>query len=318
MNRFPSYLEHRGVYNVNPEDYREDLAPEDDPTPYFRSVEHLPPLTGKEFQNICSATYRALERYGRLPGMSAADAKHFYRYCAGDEISDRTVRVELPDFRALSPEFVEGLQRDVLAERRLWRIFIVAESPETVVIIYPDAVRVGTVPPGGDWKTTLPQTISEVLQIREAREGPQRRQLEYLKQKVPKELTKVRTEPFRLVAAFDTYYIGDPTRISVWFLYAAEKHWFDISVEEPENAASGAEVALKPDGSFDDNYRFDPNVQPAFWLKQSILPAGFKGKLRLARTRPGPVVDARWTVDFDPSSVIKDADLKAHGPRAVP
>jgi len=315
MNRFPSYLEHRGMYNVNPEDIQgEEMDPEDDPTSYFRSVEQLPRLTWDEFQDIRSATHRALVRHGRLPGMSEEEAKIFYRYCVGDEIGDRTVRVELPNFGVLTPGFVEGLQRDVLASRPLWRIFIVAESPETVVIIYPETVRVGMVPAGGDWKTALPRTVASVLELRERREGPQRRQLEYLKRKVPSELSKLRTKPFLVVAAFDTYYIGDPRQISVWFLYPGEWEWSGLTVEEPENAASGDEIAVKADGTFDEYYvhGFD-TPQPAFWLKQWILPPGFKGKMVLEKTRPDPEVEARWAIDFDPSSVVKDADLKAQG-----
>lgn len=313
VNPFPSYLEHRGLYNINPEDYLGEEPDKSEDTSWcFQSVKPLPPLTWSEFRQVCSATYRALEQHGRLPGMSEENAKVFYRYCVGDELEDRTVRVELPRFEVLTPAFIEALQRDVLSIYPLWRIFIVAESPETVVIIYPAAVRLGTVPIDGDWKAVLPELVSKVLEIREEREGPQRRQREYLRSRIPSLVREIRDNRPQLVAAFDNYYLGDKGRVSIWLLYPGEKKWFDISIEEPKDVAVGEKIAVKADGTFDDYYVYDPDRQPPFQLHQWVLPSDFKGsKLVLEKIRPGPVVEARWTIDFDRSAIIKDADLRA-------
>lgn len=309
---FPSYLEHRGMYNVNPEEYPHFKQELKDTIWCIRSIRSLPLLTWSEFREICSATYQALVRYGRLPGMSEEEAKIFYRFCVGDELMDRTVRVELPRFEVLTPEFVEALRRDVLATRPLWRIFIVAESPETVVIIYPSAVRLGTVPIDGDWKAALPDLVSKVLELREERYGPQRRQREYLRSIIPSLVRKIRDNRPQLVAAFDNHYLGDKGEVSIWLLYPGENEWFDIEIKEPKDTSVGEEIAVKADGTFDDYYVFDPDRQPAFWLAQKVLPSDFKGsQLVLEKRRPGPVIEARWTIDFDRSAIIKDADLKA-------
>lgn len=313
--QFPSYLEHQGAYNVNIEDLRnEEEFPltEDE---IVRSVKELPPLTWKEFEDIRSATYRALVKYGRLPGTNEKEAEAFYRYCVGDELLDRTVRVELPNFSILSPQFVEQLQREVLATRPLWRIFIVAESPDTVVIIYPKIVRLGTVPPNGDWKTALADIVSKVLQIREMRTGPQRRQKEYLRSKIKKLVSQMQaandSRPL-LVAAFDTYYLGTKGELSIWLLYPTKGEYFDITIYDPEEAAVGEQVAVKMDGTIDEYYEFHPDRQPAFWLSQWVLPGNFEGeKLALKKIRPGNVVESRWTIDFDRTSIIKDKELKS-------
>jgi hypothetical protein len=306
---FPSYLEHQGVYNVNPEEYTSSKELLKDTSWCFQSVKPLPPLSWTEFGKIRSATYQALVRYGRLHGMSEEEAKIFYRYCVGDELKDRTVRVELPRFEVLTPAFIEALQRDVLSTYPLWRIFVVAESPETVVIIYPTVVRLGKVPFEGDWKAALPKLVNQVLQIREAREGPQRRQREYLRSRIPGLVKMICDNSPQLVAAFDNHYLSEPGAVSVWFLYPGE--WLGISLEEPKDASVGERIAVKADGTFDDYYDFDPDRPPAFWLAQQILPSDFKGnQLVLEKIMPGPVVGAQWTFDFDRSSIIKDADLR--------
>jgi hypothetical protein len=312
VNPFPSYLEHRGMYNINPEDYLGEEPDNSIDTSWcVQSVKPLPPLTWSEFQKVSSAIYRALEQHGRLPGMSEQEAKVFYRYCVGDELTDRTARVELPRFEVLTPALIEALQRNVLSTYPLWRIFIVAESPETVVIIYPTAVRLGTVPIDGNWKAALPEIVSKVLEIRQEREGPQQRQREYLRSRIPSLVRELRDNRPQLVAAFDNHYLGDKGDVSVWLLYPGEDEWFDISIVEPKNIAVGEKIAVKADGMFDDYYVFDPDRQPAFRLEQWVLPPDFKGnKLVLEKTRPGRVVEARWTINFDHRSIIKDADLK--------
>jgi len=313
MYPFPSYLEYQGLYNTTLEDWVDILGEEAKLCSYFQSVEQLPPLTWEEFWDICSAVEHVLVKYGRLPGMSEEQAKIFYKYCVDGTLRDRTVQVDLPRSEVLTPQFVEQLQREVLGTRPLWRILIMGVTPDTVVIIYPKVVRVGTVPPEGDWKAALAETVNKVEQIREMKEGPQRRQLAYLRPIIPAEIRKLQGGKPRLVAAFDTFYLyPERNSVVIWFLYPTDKKgWFDIDIKEPKGCTAASErIAIKEDGTFDEYYDFNLDHQPAFWLKQYIFPDNFQGRIVLEKLRHGRILEEMWTYEFDGESIIKDSDLR--------
>src|SRR5229473_4152532 len=199
MNRYPSFVEYQGMYNVNPEEWRDkEFNPDDFSSSFHKTVDDLPPLTWREFENIRGVTLSCLLRHGLFEKIGKNEAKAFYKFCVGDELMDRTARVELPNFRILTAELVKALQKEVLKSRPIWRIMIVSEAPQTTVMIYPEVIKFG-IPTTGDLPVDLRKVVDEELNLREPREGPHRRQMEYLKQKVVQELSKLPggEEPFQ-------------------------------------------------------------------------------------------------------------------------
>jgi hypothetical protein len=307
----PSYPEYTGLYNVAPEDFSADAnfagAAR---TTFFVSTDHLPKLTWDEFDGARAAMMEALSRYGRRPNMDAKQSQSYYRDCVIDEFKDRTLRVELPDFRVLTPEFVDGVQRDVLAGRPLWRVFLVAVSPETVVLIYPDAVRVGALPADADWRAALSGVVATVHNALESTRGPERRQMEYLLRRMPAELDQLRQQPFRLVAVFDNYE-GDERELSLWFLFAGEDRWagYSLNSDDPDATSATGRVVLKPDGTIDEFYEIQLDAEPPFWLERWLVHADYRRGLELVKIRTGGVEAGRWRVAIDRAQVLRDADL---------
>jgi hypothetical protein len=71
---------------------------------------------------------------------------------------------------------------------------------------------------------------------------------------------------------------------------------------------------VRPDGSFGREYESE---EAPYRLSQWVLPAGYQGKLSLEKIRVKHVVEKRWTLDFDTTAIIRDADLVANAPRRI-
>src|SRR5262249_31625658 len=158
------------------------------------------------FIRVRDATYATLERHGRPSGFSDEEANGYFKWCVGEgERLDRTMRVELPDIKLLNPILIRALQQVVLAKYPLWRFMIDGESRETVIMIYREAVRTGFDQPGRTWQDALRRAVEAEWQLREPTEGPARRQRQYLRRALPKELAHLDSESFKVVAVFDNW-----------------------------------------------------------------------------------------------------------------
>jgi hypothetical protein len=220
MNPYPSYIECSGLYNVNPSDeHLRGIRPDVARSRFHRTANVLPTLTWHEVQSVWDATYQTLVKHGRPQGMGEPEATKLYRFAASHEMKDRTVRVELANLGALTPELARVIQAEVLAAHPLWRVFIVGESPETVIIIYPQVVRAGPGPVVPAWEQALLSTVAELKKQRDLRTGPQRRQVDWLKLNIPGRLRRWTGLPYEVAGIFDNYG-GDRTELSVWLLYS--------------------------------------------------------------------------------------------------
>jgi hypothetical protein len=303
MQFFPSYVEYKGLYNVD--------AGVSEPTIGVwkhgsRSpIGSFPPLTSTEFEDVRTLMCQTLRTFGRPLDLTREETDILYHYVVGDEMVDRTLRVEMPRIECLTDTFVEAVQRDVLAKHTLWRVMIPGESEDTVVMIYPTVVRAGADINGVNWRSNLRTIISRIKTIREASEGPRRRQLEYLKKHIGAAVRSLGPDKFRLLAAFDNYR-GDYQEITLWILYRQTGEWFDLTIREPESIAVSESFAVRSDGFFSDYYEPDDSE---LWLVQWVLPVGFRG----------PIVVDKWRAEgsepwgiihFDGSEIIKDSQLR--------
>src|SRR5262249_37301596 len=156
-------------------------------------------LTWNEKQEAGQAMYKCLETHARPPGISPEEVGRFYRYCVKDVPVDRTLVVHVPEIQVLTAEFVSHLQRDVLASRPLWRIWIVGEEDGPAVLIYPDTVYVAAQGVHEDWTHTLPPLVARIADVRNLRNGPKQRQLDYLQSTIPAEIPRLRDPPIRFL-----------------------------------------------------------------------------------------------------------------------
>jgi hypothetical protein len=303
MNHLPSYAEFAGFYNVNLEDHQDQGSlppyPNDQ---YYRTAKRLPPLTPAEFEDIRGAMYHCLESYARPPGLNQKEASTFYRFCVRDELIDRTVAVELPDIRILTPRLVDVLQREILYARPLWRILIAGEVPETVILIYPTVVRCGTAKPAPNWQQALAAVVEEEWNRREPREGPRRRQCDYVGRGLQHMLQELSArDPMRFLAAFDNRR-GDYQMLAVWLVHRGES-WSDIRLIRPEDAMRGEYFAVKADGTFGTHYAPD---SAEYWLTEWLIPAGFHGSLIAQKTDSLSHTISELTIALRPESIISD------------
>ena len=310
---YPSFAEHQWYYNIIPGEEDVDGTPDKDRSKYFKTVDQLPPITWSEKEQASQAVYKCLETRPRPPRIPPEELKRFYQYCVKDVLLDRTLVVHVPEIQVLTAEFVRQLQRDVLASRPLWRIWIVGEEEGPALLIYPDTVYVGGQGLHQEWTRALPTLVAQIVEIRNTRDGPEKRQLEYLQARIPGQIGNLRDPPIRFLAAFDNF-CGNHSRTTVWFLGRNDTHsWSHFCIRAPEHAATADDYEVTSAGKI--RLRGDP-VHAEFVLIAWVLPAAFRGKLAIQKEKPineitrQPLIAGRWEFDFDPKSIIKDADLK--------
>lgn len=273
MERLPSYTEHTGWYNIviNEHDSVSD-------TPPFCTTDDLPELSGEEFSAVRQATYQCLYRHGRKPGFSDVEIESFYGYSVGDELVDRTVRLDLPEIELLTPELVCHLQQEVLATYPLWRIFINGSSPGSVVIVYPSSIRTGQGwnADQKNWTNALETTVAIERNLREKLFGAKRRQLDFVHDEIKEQLPAIRKmEPgFTIVAVFDNWR-GDKDSLCVWLLSRGVSQGgrrSDYVVVKPTSSRTDF-YAVRDDGEF------GPHHQPSrsdLWLTEWPIPRDTK------------------------------------------
>ncbi len=307
MNRFPSIGEHDGVYNVDPDNYRRGLLePNEDFNKYHRSEQNLPPLDWYEFKDAVAATYACLWKNARLPGFDEQDAHNFYEFALSDSIADRTVQAWLPDVRVLAPGLVQAIQQEVLLSRPLWRVLVGSDEPARAVIIYPDIVRVGLSSENSDWRTDLAKLVEREWKSRTEREGPERRQLNYLRELIPSALPNLTAKPFELLGVFDNYR-GNIANWKAWVLFAG-RNSEDITIEPTNGVAVSDTYPVRDDGYFGPLFKED---DASVWLRAFVYPLESR-QMRFKRQKDyKPLPGEVFEVSIQPEEVIYESDLKA-------
>jgi hypothetical protein len=232
--RFPSYLEYTGYYNVPDMEYNDEATGEIIQYSAFRSTIDVPKLDWPERAAVHAAVKEAIAQAMQQTGKSTRVAQDQASDAVCGENEDRTVRVELNDFALLTASLITDLQRSVLAVHPLWRILFVAESPETVVIVYPKVVRVGSLGAHEPWQAELARVVSEVTSLRDKREGCEWRQNRYWQEHLAEHLAQMGESPWRVIGCFDNYR-GDTNFVVIFIMRrdSLPHAWYSLESELP-------------------------------------------------------------------------------------
>jgi hypothetical protein len=293
----PSYVEHDGYYNI-PDECVDPMVRKR--IRVHRSVEVVPPLGHAEFREVTEVVRRLI--WGRANMLQAPIHAGDAHYCVGDELVDRTVEVQLPHFDMLSSDFVADSQT-LLRDYPLWRIMVHGDSPDTTVLIYPNAIRVGGYPLDAPLDDSLRRTVARVLDARERRDGAQDRQRQLVQALLYRHKPTREPAGYRVVAVFDNYK-GDSNQSTVWLLCPGEYEQ-RVRITNGATPVIGAEVEVLDDGTMLDDV--DPVAIPPFALLQSVIPSESLTSPLILTSKAG---GAFGKVLIDRASVLSDEDVK--------
>jgi hypothetical protein len=247
QERYPSYLQTEGSWNVS---------------------NTCPKLTYREFENVKRALMKRMKKYGGVNDLDQPDL-----WIVPDWLcDDRTHEINIIDYAKLSAGLVRDLQ-GVLAKYPLWRVIVYPSpytdaTPEDVIVIYPEVVRVVCAEEG----EPLEEVVRKVRQRWQERKGCRmayrKRRMEELKPLLPGAYQEARLSEknVHLVACFDTQTEGTPGK-SVWLIFVNARSVFDLDeyYVSPPVSSSGMEDSLYwlfSDGSLFNYADFDFKGDP--------------------------------------------------------
>ena len=176
INLTPSAEGFRGWYNI-PDQY-------DDGRPVLRSIDELPEFG---FPELWELYQEADKWFGEL--VPAATKKSFDpmgqpTFFVRDSADDRTLIVDT-DFDYLTLSLINRVQQEFLTRWPLWRIALAGEDASNAIMIYPTAIRFGSLPANADPKAALRELVQRVAELRTARERPRREWISQIQQLLP-------------------------------------------------------------------------------------------------------------------------------------
>lgn len=320
MERYPSLIDHQGAYNISPEDY---YGNEFDPAvirpgDFIQNSPNLPVLKWSEIIEIKNGVIAFLVENGRFQGLRREDAARFYQFAPNDP-SDRTLRVELENWSVLTDQFVLKMQQGILKNHPLWRILIIGAAPETCILIYPEAIRIGATTEMGNWKAALKNAKEKEAHIVYEREQFQIRQFEFCQKELFKEPKNLLPGIFKILGFFDNYN-GNFNEKSIWILTSGgrENGSFTLmSFEEKDSISSRSGLAVNADGKIDTHFfqLAKNNIDPPYLLHQFIFEENFTGMAFLVKDHCDfhngiRTVKEKWPILIDQFKVITDNELK--------
>jgi len=305
MERFPSFLEYRGYYNVNPEEHRtETYDPREDAHNYHQSVAKLPELTPNEHNDVADTVYACLEKYG-VPDVPPEGLRRFYRYAVQDNIGDRTIRLSLPHSGVLSLELVKRLQAEALKDHPLWRILIGAHRDEDVVLVYPNVIRVGSPADEKDLAAAISGVSRREVAAVDAREGPHRRQIEHFRAKAQAS-APLPPKSYVILGVYDNFK-GDFSETSIWFMHNGEL-LHSVSLEPEDVISMGDNFTADAAGRFSPTLEWDPNAP--YRIEQQLIP---KKDLDMDLFIFNEMDGTRTPLSLSLADLITDEELKRSG-----
>jgi hypothetical protein len=302
MDKHPSYVEFRGLYNVDPKAFPlEDNSTEIEKV--HLSEPRVPPLSSKELKEIDRVTYECLRDRALLLGIREKDVEFELRYAISDQFNDRTLQIELPNPRYLNQNLVIALQA-VVASRPLWRILIQngdIHNRDEKILIYPDKVYLGS----HDVTNKLDDEIASAAAREQARieprVGPHRRQLEFLNNEIKNHIP-LPPNSFCLLGIFDNY-CGDFNRISLWFLHNG-KHKSIVRLLTPHSKTVGDQIKTFADGTFFSPCEMD--LECAYWIAQwTIATEEVSEPIMVEDGMNGTTT----VINIDPLQIVTDSSL---------
>ena len=323
MSTYPLPVDGDVVYNVSPDLFLAENPERDDYIPlYVQTVPVLPEQTQDEFLSEGFGVERAIRnlilshlKRRRHPAMNRLHERTFTKYSVCEARQRRSIDVAIdPDPGVLTVALIERLQSEVLDQHRLWRIrFGTDESPETHVLVYPDAVYVGTYPPTGDWRVCLEAWKEQMRAALYRKIEHAWRRLRWLELEVPKCLKKLHASdsPFVIAAIFECDDRSAPYGRPVWLLCRGEQNMYVV-----DDSVTGERMAGTTGYPVDRKGRI--GIEGADWnhrfgLDISYIPARSEESLVVRRLTTGTYKewDSEWPLLIDDSRFVSDAELEA-------
>ncbi len=145
--RYPSLAQCGLRYNLSDSERENDEE-------LHQTEPNVPPIGDKEYGRITRAITPVIEKHNQQYGYT--DEGTDYYYLMGDQFrGDRTIEVTVYGKAAYTREFVSALQLLLRRTLRLWRILLVANVRDDLILVYPDTVRNNDAVPGESLADTL-------------------------------------------------------------------------------------------------------------------------------------------------------------------
>jgi hypothetical protein len=199
---------------------------------------------------------------------------------------DRTLLVDMPDFGLLNEGLLHRLQKEMLGKHPWWRIALVGENEATSVMVYPEVIRVGNRPATSNVDQALHELDSEVRTLRRKRLEPKRREIEYLRRKIPAAIQQIGNKPFQVIGISDEYQ-GDRSRMTIYLLLKGTDRDV-ISVEGPEGPSHiwrSSAFGLDAKGKIMSNIGVPETA--AFCIVPWLPPSDYRGPVTMVETETG-------------------------------
>ncbi len=278
-NLTPSLEEFGGWYNLS--------EPYDDGLPVLRSVELVPEFHHREFFDLYFEAAKWFKQLVDTPANVPFDPFAEPGFFVRSDADDRTLAVEA-DFHVLTVDLLRRIQTEFLSRYPLWRVVLVAEQVSLAIVIYPTAIRYGSLPVSMDPHEALRTVTERQTAMREARLRPRREHFAWIQRLLPDAVKRIGDRPFFVAGVLDNYE-GDYERLTVCLLLrgAADSLY---CIEGPP--ASGDDFVWTS-GSYgvDDSgnvvsYIEVPETLP-YCLVPWLPPAGYRGPLRIVERDSG-------------------------------
>lgn len=221
----PSAEEYDGYYNV-PGQFK-------DGSPILCTRDDLQEWSFPEFWKV----YKTAERWlaGHLadpPGTPfdpVADPPFFVR----SDTDDRTLCIDVT-LEYLSPALLFQFQREVLGRFPAWRALLIAECAANTIVVYPNAIRFGNLPADIDPDESLSILVRRARTIREDRQRPRRKYVEWLRRRLPHAVLEIGDTNCLLMEVLAENE-GDTSRLTVSLLIRGSDS-LAVDLEYPEGA----------------------------------------------------------------------------------
>lgn len=289
--------EFSGYFNI--------LDAEADGEPVLRTTENLPPRFFDEMWSVRTEAVRWFENaiVAQQPSTEFDPLEEELFVRGGGD--DRTLVVDVPDFRLLSSDILRRLQAELIGNHPLWRVALVGENAATTVMVYGDAVRIGASPVDADMDDALDRLTATNELLREARLGPRRRRLRYLRSELPRAVDAIKEQPFYIVAVLEDADSEDK-RPGIYVLSPADDR-SEVAVEGPEGPDqvwTGSALGVDAQGRIVAEFGI-PAGTP-FRLKPWFPPPDYFGPLMVIERPSGK----QHRFDLRQGDIIRDEQLK--------
>ncbi|MBA2225623.1 MAG: hypothetical protein WHU94_09000 [Thermogemmata sp.] len=294
LRETPSATEFVGFYNVLVDQSSENSEE------YLNTTWDVPPLTLEEVVEVGNAARKIISRYANQWWFTPDEAQRYYwgSICLG--LEDRTLNLSFYDNDDITLEMIEQLQKLLKKKHPLWRIRILASSPETTIIIYPNIVRYGSLSPEMDDDQAFATVMALEKTIDKNISGKWLKTHREILQRVFRSVI-VRGLEKRVVfpILFDNY-CGDFTKITVWSLCA--KDTSDLELVGYDEVPYGYEYRVKPNGDFG----FHVGDDAPYWTKAWIFPKDQLPTRLIVKAYHTDYESEIITVDIQPLEVINE------------